>query len=67
MGGSLEGETPSEAGQVILGNLQKAAGVLAEHLQRLTMERKRDLARSRLAPPLKYRRLVEDYFRQMSR
>jgi hypothetical protein len=63
----LNGESPSEAGQFILRNLQQATQVLAEHLQKLTMEKKRELSRSKLAPPLKYRRLVEDYFKQMSK
>ena len=63
----FNGESPSEAGQFILRNLQQAAEILAEHLQRLTMEKKRELSRSQLAPPLKYRRLVEDYFKQMSK
>ncbi len=63
----FNGESPSEAGQFILRNLQQATQILAEHLQRLTMEKKRELSRSQLAPPLKYRRLVEDYFKQMSR
>ena len=64
---SFNGESPSEAGQFMLRNLQQAAQILAEHLQRLTMEKKRELSRSQLAPPLKYRRLVEDYFKQMSK
>ena len=38
-----------------------------ETLRRMTMEKKRELSRSQLAPPLKYRRLVEDYFKQMSK
>ena len=63
----FNGESPSEAGQFILRNLQQATQILAEHLQRLTMEKKRELSRSQLAPPLKYRRLVEDYFKQMSK
>ncbi|MBO7620064.1 MAG: hypothetical protein J6T06_06110, partial [Victivallales bacterium] len=63
----FNGESPSEAGQFILRNLQQATQILSEHLQKLTMEKKRELSRSQLAPPLKYRRLVEDYFRQMSR
>ena len=63
----FNGESPSEAGQFILRNLQQAAEILAEHLQRLTMEKKRELSRSQLAPPLKYRRLVEDYLKQMSK
>ena len=63
----FNGESPSEAGQFMLRNLQKAADILTEHLQRLTMEKKRELSRSQLAPPLKYRRLVEDYFKQMSK
>ena len=63
----FNGESPSEAGQFMLRNLQQAADILTEHLQRLTMEKKRELSRSQLAPPLKYRRLVEDYFKQMSK
>ena len=64
---SSNGESPSEAGQFILHHLQQATQILAEHLQKLTMEKKRELSRSQLAPPMKYRRLVEDYFKQMSK
>ncbi|MCR4575414.1 MAG: hypothetical protein K5787_16765 [Lentisphaeria bacterium] len=63
----FNGETPSEAGQTILRNLQTASQILAEHLEKLTMEKRHELSRSQLAPPLKYRRQVEDYFKQMSK
>jgi hypothetical protein len=63
----FNGESPSEAGQFMLRNLQQASQILAEYLQKLTLEKKRELSRSQLAPPLKYRRLVEDYFKQMSK
>ena len=63
----FNGESPSEAGQIILRNLQQASQILAEHLEKLAMEKRNELSRSQLAPPLKYRRQVEDYFKQMSK
>ena len=62
---SANGENPSEAGQVILRNIAEAAAILGNMLDDIAREKQRQLLRRSSAPPERYRRQVEDYFRKL--
>ena len=58
---------PSEAGANMLRMFQAAVAVLERHLLVGEVRRKLTLSRRQSVPPEKYRRLVEQYFRELSR
>jgi hypothetical protein len=61
------GESALAEGQRILGMYQAAMRVLERHLVEAGIERKLGLSRETANPPEKYRRLVEQYFKDLSR
>jgi hypothetical protein len=61
------GENAMAEGQRILGMNRAAMRVLEQHLAAAGVERKLGLSRETANPPEKYRRLVEQYFKDLSR
>jgi hypothetical protein len=61
------GENAMAEGQRILGMYRAAMRVLEQHLAAAGVERKLGLSRETANPPEKYRRLVEQYFKDLSR
>ena len=60
-----EGESPTEAGSITMQNIAEAAAIIGNMLEGITAEKQRQLLRRSSAPPEKYRRQVEDYFRKL--
>ncbi|MBQ9368372.1 MAG: hypothetical protein IJT83_11365 [Victivallales bacterium] len=60
-----EGKSPTEAGSITMRNIAEAAAIIGNMLEGITTEKQRQLLRRSSAPPEKYRRQVEDYFRKL--
>jgi hypothetical protein len=60
-----EGKSPTEAGSITVRNIAEAAAIIGNMLEGITTEKQRQLLRRSSAPPEKYRRQVEDYFRKL--
>lgn len=61
------GENPEAEGMRLLGMYRAALRVMEQHLLAAGLERKLDLSRESANPPERYRRLVEQYFKNLSR
>ncbi|NMA46414.1 MAG: hypothetical protein GX945_07625, partial [Lentisphaerae bacterium] len=59
--------SPSAAGAESIERFRAAAAVLTQHLEKLLVERKLSIRRQVSPPPAKYQRLVEEYFKSLSR
>lgn len=59
--------SPSAAGAETIERFRAAAAVLAQHLEKLLVERKLSIRRQVSPPPAKYQRLVEEYFKSLGR
>ncbi len=59
--------SPSAAGAETIARFRAAAAVLAQHLEKLLVERKLAIRRQVSPPPAKYQRLVEEYFKSLGR
>jgi hypothetical protein len=62
-----QGENPEAEGMRLLGMYRAAMHVLEQHLLAAGLERKLELSRETANPPERYRRLVEQYFKNLSR
>ena len=62
---SGEGESTTDAGRVTMQDIAEAASIIGNMLEGITAEKQRQLLRRSSAPPEKYRRQVEDYFRKL--
>ncbi len=62
---SADGENPTEAGSITMHDIAEAAAIIGNMLEGITAEKQRQLLRRSSAPPEKYRRQVEDYFRKL--
>lgn len=60
-------DSPSAAGAESIERFRAAAAVLTQHLEKLLVERKLSIRRQVNPPPAKYQRLVEEYFKSLSR
>ncbi len=63
----LAGANLADNGRQLVGMFQAALRVLEKHLLASEMKRRVELSRETSEPPEKYRRLVERYFRELSR
>lgn len=63
----LPGEGVGDSGRHLLGMFQAALNALEQHLLAAEMKRRMELSRDISEPPEKYRRLVEKYFKVLSR
>ena len=59
------GENPTQAGVISLRDIAEAAAIIGNMLDDITAKKQRQLLRRSSAPPEKYRRQVEDYFRKL--
>ncbi|MBR4672992.1 MAG: hypothetical protein IKP00_00870 [Victivallales bacterium] len=59
------GENPTQAGGISLRDIAEAATIIGNMLDDITAKKQRQLLRRSSAPPEKYRRQVEDYFRKL--
>ena len=62
----LSGENNAAAGRQLLGMFRSAMRVLEKHLILTEMNRKLNLSRQTSEPPEKYRRMVQQYFKDLS-
>jgi hypothetical protein len=59
--------SPSEIGAQTLRLFRAAIGILEHHVTATEVRRRLDLSRKTAVPPEKYRRQVEQYFRDLGR
>ena len=67
MGAGLGEGSPSEVGAETLRLFRAAIGILERHVTAAEVRRRLDLSRKTALPPEKYRRQVEQYFRDLGR
>jgi hypothetical protein len=63
----MGGENPAAVGRRLVGMFNAAIAVLEQHLMATELKRRVGLSRQQATPPEKYRRLVEQYFKDLSR
>ncbi|MDD3952527.1 MAG: hypothetical protein PHY82_01270 [Lentisphaeria bacterium] len=61
-----DGEAPSgEIGEKVMSLFKAASAVLQEHLARFMLQNKMNFSRETIVPPRKYKRQVEEYFKDL--